>query len=54
MGPLLQLVKVPLGDIPSLQRIDHITQLGILCQCAECALDSTVCVADEGIKQYSS
>ncbi|KAK4831203.1 hypothetical protein QYF61_016040 [Mycteria americana] len=54
MGPLLQLVQVPLDGIPSLRRVNHTTQLGVACKLAEGALDPTVCVIDEDIKQYWS
>ncbi|KAK4823530.1 hypothetical protein QYF61_003039 [Mycteria americana] len=51
-GPLLKLVQVPLNGIPSLRRVNCTTQLGVICKPAECALDPTVCVIDEDIKQY--
>ncbi|KAK4818354.1 hypothetical protein QYF61_011451 [Mycteria americana] len=46
--------EVPLDGIPSLQCIDHTTQLGVVCRLAEGALDPTVYVIDEDIKQYWS
>ena len=51
MHPPLKPVKVPLDGIPSLQRVDHITQLGVTGQLAEGALNPTVCVTDKDIKQ---
>ncbi|KAK4825361.1 hypothetical protein QYF61_026880 [Mycteria americana] len=49
-----QLVQVPLDGILSLKHVNHTTQLGIVCKLAEGALDPTVYVTDEGIKQYWS
>ncbi|KAK4816649.1 hypothetical protein QYF61_019626 [Mycteria americana] len=46
-GPLLQLVQVPLDGMPSLRRVSHTTQPGVICKLAEGALDPTVCVIDE-------
>ncbi|KAK4827094.1 hypothetical protein QYF61_014196 [Mycteria americana] len=54
MGPLLQLVQVPLDGIPSLRHVNCTTQLGVVCKLAEGALDPTVCVIDEDIKHYWS
>ncbi|KAK4825848.1 hypothetical protein QYF61_003099 [Mycteria americana] len=51
MGPLLQLVQVPLDGIPSLRHVNRTTQLGGVCKLAEGALDPTVHVIDEDIKQ---
>ncbi|KAK4818032.1 hypothetical protein QYF61_004156 [Mycteria americana] len=53
-GPLLELVQVPLDGILSLRRVNRTTQLGVVCKLAEGALDPTVCVIDEDIKQYWS
>ncbi|KAK4821878.1 hypothetical protein QYF61_004394 [Mycteria americana] len=53
-GPLLQLVQVPLDDIPSLRRVSRTTQLGVICKLAEGALDPTVYVIDGDIKQHWS
>jgi len=39
MGPLLELVQVPLDGAPSLRRGDRNTQLGVTCKLAEGALD---------------
>jgi len=39
MGPLLKLVQVPLDGTLSLQRVGGTTQLGVICQLAEGALD---------------
>ncbi|PKU32521.1 serine-rich hypothetical protein [Limosa lapponica baueri] len=52
MGSLFELVQVPLDGIPSLKHINHTTQLGVIGKLAEGALDPTVCVIDEDIKQY--
>jgi len=30
MGPLLELVQVPLDGVPSLRHVDHTTQLGVI------------------------
>ena len=43
-GPLLGLIQVSLGGIPSLQRVDHTTQLDVICKPAEGALGPTICV----------
>ncbi|KAK4823973.1 hypothetical protein QYF61_008592 [Mycteria americana] len=53
-SPLLQLVHVPLDGILSLRRVNRTTQLGVICKLAEGALDPTVYVIDEDIKQYWS
>ncbi|KAK4825882.1 hypothetical protein QYF61_003156 [Mycteria americana] len=52
MGPLLELVQVPLDGIPSLRHVNHTTQLGVICKLAEGALDPTVYVIVADIKQY--
>ncbi|GAB0180776.1 cAMP-dependent protein kinase inhibitor alpha [Grus japonensis] len=54
MGPPLKPVQVPLDGIPSLRCVNCTTQLGVICKLAECALDPTVYVIDEDIKQYWS
>ncbi|KAK4819021.1 hypothetical protein QYF61_024137 [Mycteria americana] len=54
MGPLLQLVQVPLDGILSLRHVNHTTQLSVVCKLAEGALDPAVYVIDEDIKQYQS
>ena len=46
-GPPLQPVQVPLNGIPSLQRVNHTTQLVVLGKLAEGALSPTVHVADK-------
>jgi len=51
---LLQLVQVPLDVIPSFWCANCITQLGVICKLAEGALDLTVYVIAEDIKQYWS
>ncbi|KAK0679652.1 MA2A1 mannosidase, partial [Pygoscelis papua] len=53
-GPLLELVQVPLDGIPSLWHVNRSTQLGVNCKLAEGALNPTVYVIDEDIKQYRS
>ena len=53
-GPLLKPVKVPLDGIPSLQRINHTTELGVICKLADGVLSPTVYVIDEDVKQYWS
>ncbi|KAK4815543.1 hypothetical protein QYF61_003235 [Mycteria americana] len=54
MDPLLELVQVPLDGIPSLRSVNHTTHLGVICKLAKDALDPTVYVIDEDIKQYWS
>ena len=57
MGSLLELVQVildMLDGIPSLRCVNRTTQLGVICKLAEGALDPTVYVIDEDIKQYWS
>jgi len=51
-GPPLQPVKVPLNGIPSLQSINHTTQLGVIGKLVEGALSPTVHVTDKDIKQH--
>jgi len=51
-GAPLQPVKVPLNGIPSLQCVNHTTQLGAVGKIAEDALSPTVHVADKDIKQH--
>ncbi|KAK4814468.1 hypothetical protein QYF61_018986 [Mycteria americana] len=53
-GPLLQLVQVPLDDIPSFWRVSCTTQLGVICRLTEGALDLSVNVIDENIDQHWS
>ena len=45
-GPPLKPVKVPLNGIPSLQCVNHTTQLGVIGKLAEGALSPTVHVTD--------
>jgi len=40
-GPLLKLVQVLLGGVPSLRYVYRTTQLGVICKLAEGALDPT-------------
>ncbi|KAK4811900.1 LOW QUALITY PROTEIN: hypothetical protein QYF61_014933 [Mycteria americana] len=53
-GPLLQLVQVPLDDIPSFWCVNCTTQLGVICKLAEGALDLAVNVIDENMEQHWS
>ncbi|KAK4824675.1 LOW QUALITY PROTEIN: hypothetical protein QYF61_017255 [Mycteria americana] len=52
--PLLQLVQVPLDDIPSFWCVSCPTQLGVTCKIPEGALDLAVNVIDENIEQHWS
>ncbi|KAK4828850.1 LOW QUALITY PROTEIN: hypothetical protein QYF61_000907 [Mycteria americana] len=52
--PLLQLVQVPLDDIPPFWHVNCTTQLGVICKLAEGALDPAICVIDENIEQHWS
>jgi len=54
IGPLLQLVQVPLDDISSLRRFGCTTQLGVIFKFAAGALNPAVYVIDADIKQYWS
>ncbi|KAK4830572.1 hypothetical protein QYF61_011750 [Mycteria americana] len=54
MGPPLKPVKVPLDGIPSLQRVNHTTQLGVIGKIAEGALNPTVHVSNKYVKQRRS
>ncbi|KAK4808830.1 hypothetical protein QYF61_001338 [Mycteria americana] len=51
-GPPLKPVKVPLDGMPSLQHVDHTTQLGVIGKLAEGAL--TVHVTNKDVKQHRS
>jgi len=51
-GPPLQPVKVPLNGIPSLQSVNHTTQLGVIGKLAEGALGPTVHVTNKDIEQH--
>ena len=42
MGPLLELVQVPLDGILSLRRVNRSTQFGAVCKLAEGVLDPTM------------
>ncbi|KAK4818782.1 hypothetical protein QYF61_019128, partial [Mycteria americana] len=53
-GPPLKPVNVPLDGIPSLQRVDHTTQLGVIGKLAEGALNPTVHVTDKDVKWCQS
>ena len=54
MGPILNLVHFPLDGIPSLRCVSRTTQLGVICKLAKGAVNLSVYVTDEGIKQYWS
>ncbi|KAK4824541.1 hypothetical protein QYF61_016145 [Mycteria americana] len=54
MGPPLKPAKVPLDGIPSLQRVDCTTQLGVVHKLAEGALNPTVHVTNKDVKQCRS
>jgi len=54
MGPLVELVQVPLDGVLSLGRVDCTTRLGVICRLVESAIDPAVRVIDEDIKQYWS
>lgn len=53
MGLPLELIQVPLNGIPSLRRVNSMTQL-VVCKLAECAFPQSHCVIYEGSKQYWS
>jgi len=53
-GPLFELVQVPLDGIPSLRHVDCTPQLGVICKLAEGAVDPTVHIIDEDVKQQWS
>ncbi|KAK4808881.1 hypothetical protein QYF61_007996 [Mycteria americana] len=53
-GPPLKPVQVPLDGIPSLQRVDCTTQLGVVGKLAEGALNPTVHVTAKDVKQCQS
>ena len=50
-GPPLQPAQVPPDGIPSLQRLNHTTQLGVIGKLAEGALDPTVHVTNKDVTQ---
>ena len=54
LSQLLKTVKVSLNGIPSLWCVDFTTQLGVIHKFAEGALNPTVDVTDENIKEYQS
>ena len=54
LGPLLMPVQVPLDDILSLWCADLTPQLGVISKPDEGALDPTVNVIDEDIKEYQT
>ncbi|PKU46851.1 solute carrier family 22 member 7- hypothetical protein [Limosa lapponica baueri] len=54
MGPLLELVQLPLDAILSLRHVNCTIQLSVICNLAEGALDPTLYVIGKDIKQYWS
>ena len=52
LDPLLKPVYVPLAGILSLWHVNHSLQLGIICKLAEGALNPTVDVTEEDVKEY--
>ena len=50
-GPPLSPVQVPRDGIPSLQHVNHTTQLGVIGNLAEGALSPTVHAVDKDVKQ---
>ena len=54
MGSPFKTIKVLLEGIPTLQHVDHTTQLGAISKLAEGALNPTVHVADKDVKQHRS
>ena len=54
LSPLLKPFQVPLDGIPSLWCVNCTPQLGVISKLTEGALDPTVSVTDEDIKDYRS
>jgi len=54
MGPILKPVGVPVDGILSIWCVDRIPQLGVISKLAEGALDPTVNVIGEDLKEYPS
>ena len=54
MGSRLKPVQVPLDGIPSLQCVDHTTQLGVVSKLSEGVLNPTVRVIDKDVKKHPS
>ena len=52
-GPALKPVMVPLDGIPSLQRVSHSTQLGVIGKPAKGILNPTVRIADKDVNAAS-
>ena len=48
----LYLVRVPLGGIPSLYCVDHITEIDVTHKLAEGALNSAVQVSDKEVESH--
>ncbi|KAK4819185.1 hypothetical protein QYF61_026659 [Mycteria americana] len=51
LGPSIQPVQVPLQSLPTLQRINTPTQLGVICKLTESTLDPFVQIIDKDVKQ---
>ena len=52
LGPLLKPVQVSQNGIPCLRYVNRITQLSVIHKLAEGALDPTVNVIDEDVKNH--
>ncbi|KAK4810700.1 hypothetical protein QYF61_007674 [Mycteria americana] len=50
LGPLIQPVQVPLQSLPTLKQINTPTQLGVVCNLTEGALDPLIQIIDKDIK----
>ncbi|KAK4822538.1 hypothetical protein QYF61_015544 [Mycteria americana] len=51
LGPSIQPVQVPLQSLPTLQQINTPTQLGVICNLTEGALDPFIQISDKDVKQ---
>ncbi|KAK4830691.1 hypothetical protein QYF61_012860 [Mycteria americana] len=51
LGPSIQPVQVPLQSLPTLKQINTPTQLGVICNLTEGALDPLVQIIDKDVKQ---
>jgi len=51
LGPLIQLVQIPLQSLPTLRTINTPTQPGVLRKLTEGALDPLIEIIDKDIKQ---
>ena len=54
LGPLLEPVYIPLNSISSLWCVDNTSQLCVISKLGEVALEHTVNVIDDDIKEYQS